>query len=304
MKKSTISNYIKEKALQVGFDACGIAKADFVGEDAEFLSHWLEKGHHGKMSYLANHFEKRTNPQLLEENARSVIVVLLNYFPRTTQPSDVPQVAKYAYGNDYHLVIKNKLYELLALIKDECPEVKGRTFTDSAPILERYWAKQAGLGWIGKNTNLIHPQFGSFCFIGELLVNIELDYDQPLQDHCGKCIKCIEHCPTHAILPNKTLAATDCISYLTIELKEDIPLPLVSKMNNRVFGCDICQDVCPWNRKAKAHQIADFIPKKDFLTLTSEEWKNMNETQFKSIFANSALKRAGFEKIRKTINNL
>ena len=306
MNITDINTTLKNKALQLGFDACGVARGDVVGEDSSFFNNWLGKNFQGEMGYMANHVEKRTDPRLLVENTRSVVVVLMNYFPAELQPPDAPQVAKYAYGKDYHTIIKEKLYELLNFLQETYPDknIQGRPFTDSAPVLERYWAKQAGLGWIGKNTNLIHPQLGSFCFIGELLLNVELDYNTPLSDRCGNCSLCIEHCPTAALVAPGELDARKCLSYLTIEQKGDIPAEYQEKMNNCVFGCDSCQDICPWNRKAKAHQIADFMPPKDFLTLTSEDWRKINETQFESIFANSALQRAGYEKIRKTINIL
>jgi len=299
MDKQQLTQQIKSEALKLGFAACGIAQADYLDNDAAYLKSWLAEGMHGSMSYMANHFEKRTDPRLLVDNVRSVIVVLLNYFPREIQNKSLPQIAKYAYGKDYHEVIKNKLHQLLQNITaiPSGKPITGRAFTDSAPVLERRWAERAGLGWIGKNGNLIHPQFGSFCFIGELIVDAELDYDCPITDHCGTCSRCLEVCPTQALEAPRKLNANRCISYLTIERKEEIPVYFHSKLSNRLFGCDICQDVCTWNKKAQATNIEEFKPIEELLELTKEDWLNLSEEKFNAMLASSSLKRAGYKKI-------
>ncbi len=298
------SKEIKEKALQIGFDACGIARVDTLRNDAQYLSEWLNKGYHAEMGYMANHFEKRINPHLLVEGAKSVIVVLLNYFPPEKQSAHLPQIAQYAYGKDYHVVVKDKLHQLLDEIKTMYPEqtIAGRAFVDSAPVLERAWAVQAGLGWIGKNTNLIHPTLGSFVFIGELIINAEFDkYDTPLPDQCGTCERCLNACPTQALETAHCLNANRCISYLTIESKKDIPTGLAAKLGNRIFGCDTCQNVCPFNQDLDGNKIPEFAPSKSLFEMNFDDWKVMKEDEFEQEFADSPLKRAGLERIQKTL---
>lgn len=305
MYKQTFSNKIKAKALQLGFDACGIAKAHFLEADAHYLQTWLEEKNQAEMNYMANHFEKRTDPRLLVHNAQSVIVVLMNYYPQQQQAAHLPQIAKYAYGKDYHEVIKNKLHSLLEQIQSLMPEQKisGRVFTDSAPVLERRWAVNAGLGWTGKNSNLIHPKLGSFCFIGELIIDVELAYDEPLPNHCGTCTRCMDACPTRALGAPGKLNANRCISYLTIESKEAIPTELRPLIGNRLYGCDSCQDVCPWNRFAKGTTEPDLQPLNGILDMNKQQWLMLQEETFKETFKPSPLKRAGLKKIQQTLTD-
>lgn len=297
---------IKQKAHELGFSACGIAKARKLEEEENRLRNFLDLNYQGQMGYLANHFDKRLDPTLLVPGAKSVVVVLLNYFPEKLQTgSNVPVVSKYAYGKDYHLVIKEKLQGLFDYINAEIAPVTGRVFTDSAPVLERAWAVQAGLGWIGKNGLLLNKELGSFFFIGELIIDLELYYDQPYtKEHCGSCNQCLSACPTRALLQPYQLDARKCISYLTIELKEAIPEEFKPQLMRRVFGCDICQDVCPWNQKIKAHQIPEFKPVPEFLTMTKAEWQNLSQVQFNQLFKNSAVKRAGFNKFKQNLSFL
>ncbi len=297
-----ISKKIKAEAQRLGFTACGISKAEELKEDALQLQNYLNQGYYGKMAYMANYFEKRVNPQLLVEGTKSVISVLFNYYTdKKQQDSEAPIISKYAYGKDYHYVIKQKLNKLLSFIKSLKPEVEGRAFVDSAPVLERAWAKKSGLGWIGKNGLLINKKAGSFVFIGELLVNIELEYDKPIKDYCGTCTKCIDACPTQAIIADKIIDARKCISYLTIELKGDIPEEFTGKFNNRVFGCDICQDVCPHNRKATPHNHEELFPLKGLLEMSKKEWYAMDKTFFNKMFKHSPVKRTGFKGISRNL---
>ena len=301
MTKSEITALIKEQAAATGFDACGIAKADFLEQDAEYLRQWLQSGEHGEMAYLENYFEKRVDPRLLVENSKSVIVVLLNYFPETLQNPTAPQIAKYAYGTDYHYLVKSKLYELRDYIDATICAVNGVAFCDSAPVLERRWAEKAGLGWIGKSTNLINPRMGSFFFIGELIIDLELEYDEPQPSHCGNCTRCIDACPTNA-LSAQGLNASQCIAYLTIEKKGEIPPEFAANLSNCIFGCDICQDVCPWNqKKAKPHKTTELNPSERFLNMTKDDWLNLSKSDFNVLFKNSAVKRAGYKKIKTSL---
>jgi epoxyqueuosine reductase len=301
MEIQEITGKIKEKAIEIGFDACGIAEAKHLKEHETFLKSWLEKGLHAAMHYMENHFEKRVDPTQLVPGAKSVISVLLNYYPEKIQAGNVPVVAKYAYGNDYHFVLKDKLKQLLHFINSEIAPCNGRFFTDSAPVLDRAWAAEAGLGWIGKNTNLIVPHKGSFFFIGELIVDIELAYDTPIVDLCGSCTKCISACPTNALVVPYLLDSNRCISYHTIENKNEINPELKGKFQNRVFGCDICQDVCPWNRYSAPTWEKQFSADKKFLELTSEDWNSMDEGTFQGIFKESPVMRAGFNGIKKNL---
>lgn len=297
---------IKQKATELGFSACGIAPARKLVKEEQRLKDYLENNYHGTMGYVANHFEIRLDPTFLVPGAKSVVVVLLNYFPGQLQTgTNVPIVSKYAYGKDYHLVVKEKLNQLLQFIHSEIKPVQGRVFTDSAPVMERTWAMQAGLGWIGKNGLLLNKELGSFFFIGELIIDCELEYDQPYEkEHCGSCNQCLSACPTMALIKPHILDARRCISYLTIELKVDIPDEFKPQLKNRVFGCDICQDVCPWNRQPKSHNIDEFIPSSELLNMNSEEWKQMDQETFNRVFHYSSVKRAGFQKLKMNIEKV
>lgn len=300
------SKLIKDEAQRLGFMQCGIAKAGFLEEDAPRLEQWLNNNHHGEMAYMENHFDKRLDPRLLVEGARSVISLSLNYFPEEGQSDpNAPKISKYAYGADYHTVIKDKLFELLHYISEEIGEVSGRAFVDSAPVLDRAWAKRSGLGWIGKNSNLISKKSGSFFFLAELIVDLELEYDTPFAtDHCGTCTKCIDACPTEAILNPFVIDAKKCISYLTIELREEIPDGFHDKMDNWMFGCDVCQDVCPWNRFSTPHTEPRFQPQESLLNMKKEDWLDITEDVFKTIFKNSAVKRTKFKGLTRNIDFL
>jgi epoxyqueuosine reductase len=298
------TSLVKSLAANYGFDYCGIAKAQRLDEDARRLESWLQKGLHGSMQYMENHFELRVDPSKLVPGASSVITLLLNYFPEKIQSADAPKISKYAFGNDYHEVIRSKLKLFLQEINEQIGEVHGRGFVDSAPVLERAWAQQAGIGWIGKNGNLITKQSGSFFFIATLIVDLELEYDNAsVKDYCGTCTKCIDECPTDAILPNKVIDGSKCISYFTIELKDAlIPEVQKGKFENWMFGCDTCQDVCPWNRFSKPTGEINFTPIPEILNLSTSEWEEMTAESFKSIFKNSPLKRAKFEGIKRNLN--
>lgn len=294
---------IKEAARRLGFDGCGISRAEALQEDAVHLRDWLDRYYHASMAYMENHAEKRTDPAKLVEGARSVISVILNYCPASTQTDpEAPVLSKYAYGKDYHEVIQKKLKHLLQYISSNMAPVCGRAFVDSAPVLEKAWAARAGLGWIGKNTCLISPKTGSFCFIGNLIVDIPLHYDQPIADFCGHCTRCIDACPTKAIVAPRMLDARRCISYLTIENKAPISEEFHGWLANRVFGCDICQDVCPWNRKAAQHREKDFDPLPELLGMTRDDWHNMDEEQFNRIFRKSVVKRAKFKGLKRNLD--
>jgi epoxyqueuosine reductase len=303
-KLSQHNELIKQKAAELGFSACGITRAFKLSEHEQFLRNYLEKNYNGTMNYMGNHFDMRLDPTLLVPNARSVIVVLMNYFPpRMQQGSQAPIVSKYAYSNDYHKIIKKKLKQLFEYINCEIGNCSGRFFTDSAPILERVWAVKAGLGWIGKNGILLNKQLGSFFFIGELIIDMELLPDKPFEkEYCGSCTQCLNACPTKAFVAPYVLDARKCISYLTIELKDSIPDQFHSKLMNRIYGCDICQDVCPWNQKAKPHNIDELTPNKAMLDMNSQQWLQLDQQQFDTIFSKSAIKRAGFNKLKQNIS--
>jgi len=299
------SDFIKKEALNLGFDQCGIAKADFLSAEAPRLENWLKNQYHGQMQYMQNHFDMRLDPRLLVADAQSVISLSYNYFPAKTQRQNTYKIAKYAYGEDYHFVIKTKLKTLLQRIQKKIGTVNGRAFVDSAPILERAWAKKAGLGWTGKNSLLITKQKGSFFFLAQLIIDLPLAYDTPFKtDHCGNCTNCIDACPTQAILPNNTVDGSKCISYYTIELKEVIPKSEKGKFNDWLFGCDICQDVCPWNRFSKPHQEALFQPQDDLLNYTKSNWEDLTQEVFQTVFKKSALKRAGFLGLKRSVDFL
>jgi len=297
---------IKAKAYELGFMDCGISKAEFLADEKERLVTWLENEMQGEMAYMANHLDKRLDPRLLVDNAQSVISVLLNYYPSEKQTDSLaPILSKYAYGTDYHYVMKDKLGELLDYIQIEIAPCEGRFFVDSAPVLDRAWAARAGLGWIGKNTNLLSTEHGSFFFIGELIIDLKLPADDKIvRDHCGNCTRCIDACPTRAIVAPYVLDARRCISYQTIENHGDIDSQLKGKFENRVFGCDICQDVCPWNLKSEAHHEAAFTPDDKFLNLTKSEWYNMDKPLFNLLFRKSAVKRTRFEGLKRNIKFL
>jgi len=305
-KAATYSRLIKAEAQRLGFMACGIAKAGFLEEEAPRLEKWLKNNHHGEMQYMENHFDKRLDPRLLVDNAKSVISLTLNYFTAEKQQDHTaPRISKYAYGKDYHLVIKEKLKALLDFIHEEIGEVGGRCFVDSAPVLDKAWAQKSGLGWRGKNANLISRQNGSFFFIAELIVDLELDYDTPfVNDHCGSCTRCIDACPTDAIIAPYTVDGSRCISYLTIELKNEIPAHFKGKMENWMFGCDICQDVCPWNRFAIPHQETAFQPTEGLMELKQADLIDLTDEVFKKIFKDSPVKRTKYSGLKRNIEFL
>jgi epoxyqueuosine reductase len=292
---------VKAEAKRLGFDFCGISKAEFLEEEAPRLENWLNKNMHGQMDYMANHFDKRLDPRLLVDGAKSVISLLFNYYPEQEQRTDAPKISKYAYGEDYHTVIKNKLKEFLNTLEEKVGKINGRVFTDSAPVLDKAWAKKSGLGWIGKNSNLINKDQGSFFFIAELIVDLELEYDGPIADYCGTCTKCIDACPTEAIVAPYVVDGSKCISYLTIELKENIPSEFKNKMDNWAFGCDVCQDVCPWNRFSKPHSEPLFKNTNGLLDYSANEWNEMTEEVFNSVFKKSAVKRTKFKGLKRNL---
>lgn len=297
------TNFIKQIAAHLGFDFCGIAKANFLSEDAKRLETWLQKGMHGNMEYMQNHFDLRVDPQKLVPGAKSVITLLINYFPKIKQPATLPQISKYAYGKDYHDVIRGKLNEFLHSIRSAIGDFNGRGFVDSAPVLERAWAQKSGLGWIGKNGNLINKKNGSFFFIATLITDLDLKADDGYaKDYCGSCTKCIDACPTEAILPEKVVNGSKCISYFTIELKETlIPEKMKGKFDNWIFGCDVCQDVCPWNRFSTPHQTNSFEPKAAIFEMSEREWNELSEEKFKIIFSDSPIKRTKFSGIKRNL---
>tara|TARA_B110000003_G_scaffold264798_1_gene289959 strand:- start:3073 stop:3999 length:927 start_codon:yes stop_codon:yes gene_type:complete len=303
--KSTHTELIKNEAKRLGFLSCGISKADFLEEEAPRLEQWLKKNMHGEMQYMENHFDKRLDPTKLVEDSKSVVSLLLNYFP-SKEPHDktAPKISKYAYGTDYHFVIKEKLKQLLEFIYQEIGEVSGRAFVDSAPVLDKAWAAKSGLGWIGKNSNLITKDTGSFYFIAELILDLPLNYDTPITDHCGTCTACIDACPTGAIVDPYVVDGSKCISYFTIELKNEIPSSFKGSFENWMFGCDICQDVCPWNRFSKAHSEPLFNPNNKLLSMSKSEWEEITEDLFQEIFKKSAVKRAKFSGLTRNINFL
>ena len=304
-EKRNLSNNIKAKAKELGFLECGISQVTFLKKEKTALQNYLNNNYQGKMKYLENHFDKRLNPALIVDNAKSVISVLLNYYTDKKQKDkNTPIISKFAFGEDYHFIIKDKLNTLLEYIKTQIPETTGRAFTDSAPIMDKAWAEKSGLGWIGKNGNLINKKHGSFFFIGELIVDIELDYDKEVKNYCGTCTKCIDACPTNAIVSPKIINGSKCISYLTIELKDEIPDEFAGKLENRVFGCDICQDVCPFNKKAEPHSEKRLKPIQALIEMNKEDWYNIDNLEFNKHFKKSAIKRAGLKKIKSTLDFL
>ncbi len=304
IQKSKYSSAIKAEAKRLGFLSCGISKAEFLEEEAPRLEAWLKAERNGKMGYMENHFDKRLDPRLLVPGGKSVISVLLNYYSDEQQPEGAPKISKYAYGADYHFVIKEKLKELFRFIHQEIGEVNGRVFVDSAPVMDRAWAEKSGLGWIGKNTNLITQKVGSYFFIAEMILDLDLEYDLPTTDHCGTCTACIDACPTEAIVAPYQLDATKCISYLTIELKDQLPTEFQGKMDNWAFGCDVCQDVCPWNRFSKQHNEPLFNSKPEILNYSKKDWEELTSETFNTIFKNSAISRTKYEGLKRNIDFL
>ena len=308
MIQSSITHHqtsiIKEEAKRLGFLSCGISKASFLEEEAPRLESWLKNNMHGQMSYMENHFDKRLNPTLLVDGAKSVISLVLNYYPSDFQNEDSYKISKYAYGEDYHFVIKDKLKELLHFIQTEIGEVNGRAFVDSAPVLDKAWAAKSGLGWIGKNSNLITQKVGSFYFIAELIVDLELEYDSPTTDHCGTCTACIDACPTEAIVAPYVVDGSKCISYFTIELKDNLPNEMKDKFDDWMFGCDVCQDVCPWNRFSKPHNEPRFQPNNEILQFTKSDWEEITQDTFQKVFKNSAVKRTKLSGLQRNITFL
>jgi epoxyqueuosine reductase len=293
---------IKEEAHRLGFSFVGFSKADFLEEEAPRLEKWLKENQHGEMSYMENNFDKRLDPRLLVEGSKSVISLLYNYHSDQIQSDPTaPKISTYAYGEDYHFVIKHKLKSLVYFIQDKIGEVDARVFTDSAPVLDRAWAKKSGLGWIGKNANLINKNQGSYFFIAEVILDLDLSYDSPVQDYCGTCTKCIDACPTGAIIQPYVVDGSKCISYFTIELKEAIPQEVKGKMDNWMFGCDICQKVCPWNSFSLQHNEPAFNPHPDLLSMTKGDWEDLQEDTFKELFRKSAVKRTKFSGLKRNI---
>ncbi|ETN94389.1 putative iron-sulfur cluster binding protein [Zhouia amylolytica AD3] len=304
-KQLKYAQMIKSEAKRLGFLSCGISKADFLEEEAPRLEKWLKNNMHGEMHYMENHFDKRLDPRKLVEGSKSVVSMLLNYYPENTQEDpEAPRISKYAYGTDYHFVIKDKLKQLLQFIQEEIGEVNGRAFVDSAPVLDKAWAAKSGLGWIGKNANLLSKQVGSFFFIAELVIDLDLVCDTPVTDHCGSCTACIDACPTQAIVEPYVVDGSKCISYFTIELKNEIPQDVRGKFDNWMFGCDVCQDVCPWNRFSKPHNEPLFNPHPDLLSMTKKDWEEITEDVFRKVFKKSAVKRTKFSGLKRNIDFL
>jgi epoxyqueuosine reductase len=302
--KTTYSQLIKNEALKLGFLFCGISKAEFLEEEAPRLESWLKNNMHGEMLYMENHFDKRLDPRLLVDGAKSVISLGINYYTDSRQVDPLaPKISKYAYGIDYHTVIKDKLRQLLHIINEKIGQVDGRVFVDSAPVLDKAWAKKSGMGWIGKNANLLNKKAGSFFFLAELIIDLELEYDiAPTADHCGTCTNCIDACPTDAIVGPYVVDGSRCISYLTIELKNEIPAEFKGKMDNWMFGCDVCQDVCPWNRFSVLNTEQSFNPHPDLLNLNAGDWQEITQDVFQKVFKNSAVKRTKFSGLKRNID--
>ncbi len=303
--KLKYTNLIKTEAKRLGFLSCGVSKAQFLEEEAPRLESWLNKNMHGEMRYMENHFDKRLDPTKLVEGSKSVVSLLLNYYPSEfQQDKTAPKISKYAYGRDYHFVIKDKLKSLLSFIHEEIGEVDGRAFVDSAPVLDKAWAAKSGLGWIGKHSNLLTPKVGSFYFIAELIIDLELEYDLPVTDHCGTCTACIDACPTEAITEPHVVDGSKCISYFTIELKENMPSEFKGQFNDWMFGCDVCQDVCPWNRFSRPHNEPLFNPHPELLSMTKKDWDDITEETFRKVFKKSAVKRTKFSGLKRNIQFL
>ncbi|WP_232804691.1 tRNA epoxyqueuosine(34) reductase QueG [Salegentibacter maritimus] len=301
---SKYTSLIKEEAKRLGFLSCGISKAEFLEKEAPRLEEFLNENRHGEMRWMENNFDKRLDPTKLVEGSKSVISLLLNYYPEEKQKEGSYKISKYAYGRDYHFVIKDKLKQLLQFMRDEIGEVDGRAFVDSAPVMDKVWAAKSGLGWIGKHSNLLSKQTGSFYFIAELIVDIELEYDTPVTDHCGSCTACIDACPTDAIVAPYKVDGSKCISYFTIELKDELPNSYKNQFEDWMFGCDICQDVCPWNRFSKPHNEPLFNPHPQLLEKDKKGWEELTKETFNEIFRKSAVKRTKFEGLKRNIQYL
>ena len=304
-RKAETTFLIKAEAKKLGFQDCGIAPACFLDEDAVHLTGWLNNNMHAGMNYMKGNFNKRTDPVKLVPGARSVISVILNYYQlEVKKDKKRPQISKYAYGRDYHKVVRKKLKKLIEILREFDETVTGRFFVDSAPVLERAWAARSGLGWIGKNSNLINKKYGSFIFIGELIIDLDLVYDNPVKDYCANCTKCIDACPTNAIITDRIIDANRCISYQTVENKGEIDNRLKGKMENWVFGCDICQDICPWNKEIKPATEPDFMPRKEILEMTRDDWNKLDKKKFIQLFSGTAVKRAGFSGLKRNFEFL
>ncbi len=301
-EKNTL--FIKAEAKRLGFMSCGISKAGFLEEEAPRLENWLMQNHHGQMTYMEEYFDKRLDPTLLVPDSKSVISLLVNYYPSEFQNPESYKISKYAYGKDYHNVIKKKVVKLLKSIKREIGDVPGRAFVDMAPIMDKAWAAKSGLGWIGKNSNLLTQKVGSFYFIAQLVIDLDLEYDHATTDHCGSCTACIDACPTQAIVQPYVVDGSKCISYFTIELKENMPNEMKGKLDDWMFGCDVCQDVCPWNKFSKPHNEPAFLPYPELLSYTKKDWEEITEDTFAKVFTNSPLKRAQWEGVKRNINFL
>jgi epoxyqueuosine reductase len=302
LSPASSARLIKQLARELGFSYCGLSKAEFLEEEAPRLEEWLRRGYHGKMKYMENHFDKRLDPRLLVPGAKSVVSLIYNYYPqKDLAQNDNFKIAKYAYGEDYHFVIKEKLHELLFRLQEKAGQINGRVFVDSAPVMERTWARRAGIGWVGKNSLLLNRSMGSFFFLAELIIDLELEYDGPIKDYCGTCTACMDACPTNAIPQPYVVDGSKCISYFTIELKEEIPEDVKGKFENWIFGCDICQDVCPWNRFAQPHREPRFTPHPELEHLQRQDWIELTEEVFKKIFRKSAVKRTGFKGLKRNI---
>lgn len=299
------SQLIKKHAKRLGFLSCGISNAGFLEEEAPRLEQWLQQGHHGSMTYMERNFDKRLDPTKLVPGAKSVVSLLYNYYPKNTQSDPTaPKISKYAYGKDYHVVIKDKLFELMQVLQQEIGEIHGRVFVDSAPVLDKAWAAKAGLGWIGKNSNLISKQTGSFFFIAELITDLSLELDTPVTDHCGSCTACIDACPTDAIIAPYQVDGSKCISYFTIEIKDAIPQEVKGQFDNWTFGCDVCQDVCPWNRFSTPHNEPKFEPSSELLQMSRDDWHEITEAVFDRLFAESAVQRTQFSGLKRNLEFL
>ena len=292
LNSTQYTSFIKTKAKELGFSFCGISKAEFLTDEAKHLEEWLKRGYHGKMTYMENYFDKRLDPTLLVPGAKSVVSLIYNYYPKEDLAAgNELKIAKYAYGEDYHFVVKDKLKVFLSEIQDQVGEVHGRAFVDSAPVMERAWAKRSGIGWMGKNSLLLNRDMGSFFFLAEIIIDLELEYDGPVKDYCGTCTACIDACPTDAIPQPYVVDGSKCISYFTIELKDEIPDHAKGKFDNWIFGCDICQDVCPWNSFSKPHQEARFEPSSELREMTTKDWIEITDEVFEKVFRNSPVKR-------------
>lgn len=305
MNKYQLTTEIKREAKRLGFDSCGISKAGKLDAEAVMLEAWLNRNMHGKMAYMANYFDMRIDPRLLVDGAQSVISFSYNYYTDTKQVPDAPQLAMYAYGEDYHEVVKTKLEGLLSFIREKTGDVNGRCFVDSAPVLERAWAARSGLGWVGKNTNILTKQRGSFFFLAEIILDVELEYDSPVKDYCGSCTKCIDACPTEAIYEPYKVDGSKCISYFTIELKDEVlPLEMKGKFENWMFGCDICQQVCPINSQASPHNEPQFEPLQELMSMSRKDWQSLTEETFRKLFRHSPVKRTKFKGLKRNIGFL